>query len=327
MQRRLQDLGDEGRRAQRERQRRRPSQRTGSSPLQGPLTVEHLAHVQRIAGNRAAASLVAQRHEIEEPPEELESLQMVAQRTPLTAAEIDAAETKVEGAISAAASTSKWRNPILHNTGKAFTKDYLTKRIHDTDPDVDRKAWVGGSAPKLVNLGGRWVLKNTRNDIQGALAHEAAHILQARYEGADEYQDEFNAYWAEYTVKRGGRAPDAAALTTIRGLLVQYGWWPENVPKQPAWSRISAPHGFNLSNSWKQMKLLELMENNPNRGRSATAETVLAHIETMNKVDKVQARDARKANGDHYLPWANYAAADRERIWRALRGAGAAPRG
>jgi hypothetical protein len=289
---------------------------TNASPLKGPITAGRLEHLQRTAGNEAATWLMVQRHEIEEPAEELETLETVVQRAPLTQDQMDEAEARVDTAIRAAVGVSKARNPILYNTGKAFTKGDVTKAVRDTDPRHD-KAWVAGAAPKLVNLGGQWVLASSTIDIQGALAHEVAHILAGP--GLDEYQDEFNAYWAEYTV-RDRRAPNPARLGTIQGLLARYGWWATaSAAKRQQWGTVGAPRGFNLSNSWKQAKLRDLMEN------SRPAATVATHIRSMNRIDRVEARDALRALGQHYLQWANYPPADRTTIWRALGGAGAAP--
>jgi hypothetical protein len=283
-----------------------------------PLSPALVHQLQRTAGNRATTHLVLQRHQIDTPPGELDELETVVQR--LTGPQVAEANSKVDTAITAAAGVDKARNPILHNTGKALTKGDLRKSVHNTD-DADKKAWVAGSAKTTVNLGGRWVLDHPTNEIQGALAHEVAHILGGG--GLDEYQDEFNAYWAEVNAtKAAKRTPDEMQekLSVIRGVIAKYGWWTTaSAEKREEWKTVSAAAGFNLSNSWKQKKLLDLMSS------AAPAGAVTALVKKMNKVDRGEARSAKKPNGSFYLNWSGYPEADKITIWKALGGDGQAP--
>jgi hypothetical protein len=270
---------------------------------------------------------VVQRHQIETPPGELDELEKVVQR--LSDDEMTEATTRVNAAVAGAASVKKTRNPILHNTGKALTKGNVTRSVHNID-DPTKKAWVSGQS-KTVNLGGKWVLGHPINEIQGALAHEVAHVLAGP--GLDEYQDEFNAYWAEVmsaAAAKPGVAPATARLRTstemqqkvpvIQGFLVKYGWWSTaSAAKKQKWAAISAPAGFNTSNSWKQKQLLELMS------ASSPAPQVVALVKRMNKIDRVEARSAQRPDSSLYLAWTNYSAPDKAAIWRALGGTGAAP--
>lgn len=301
--------------------RQAPSSIGTNALLRAPVTPALLEHVQRTAGNQAATWLVVQRHEIETPPGELENLDAVVQR--LTTMEMDQAEAKVDAAVTAATGISKSRNPILYNTGKAITKGGVATSVFNTN-DATWKAQVAGGS-KTIRLGGTWVLQKPPNEIQGALAHEVAHIL--RGPGLDEYQDEFNAYWAEIMAGAPGArtrlrtsAEMNAKLTTIQGLLMKYGWWgTASAAKKQVWGAIAAPTGFNLSNSWKQKALLDLME------APKPVQEVVTLIGRMNPIDRAEARDARRPNGSYYLAYANYSATDKAAIWRALRGAGAPP--
>lgn len=205
----------------------------------------------------------------------------------------------------------------------------MKRSVNNTD-DPAKKAWAAGQS-KTVNLGGKWVLGHASNEIQGALAHEVGHVLAGP--GLDEYQDEFNAYWAEVMSAAAARpgAPGASArlrtsaevqakVPVIRGLLVQYGWWSTaSVDKQREWAAISAPAGYNTSNSWKQKELLDLMS------APAPVAKVKALVKTMNKIDRAEARNAQRPDGSFYLAWANYSAPNKTTIWKALGGSGAPP--
>jgi len=287
-----------------------------------PLTPAVLAHVQLVAGNRAASMLVVQRHAMEAPAvalDEVEEVSVSVQRV-LSDQQLRTATGKVRSAISAATSVRKTLNPVLYNTGKALTKGGITWSVRDQQG----KAWVAGAQPNHVNLGGDYVLGEPQRGIQGALAHEVGHILTAGT-GLDIFQDEFNAYFKEITANTGGgpNTPTqlASKLAAVRRALGGYGWWTVASPaQQQAWLQVAAASGFNQSNSWKQKKLLDLM------AETKPVATVVSHVRSMNEIDRNEAREAQRDNGTYYLAYGNYAGADKTRIWTALGGAaGAVP--
>jgi hypothetical protein len=214
----------------------------------------------------------------------------------------------------------KWRNPIKYNTGKAFLNGGYTWQVEDAP---NKTGFARGHAQTTVFLGGQWVLRSPATQIQGVLAHELSHLMRAGDE--DLYMDEFNAYYKQALVQ-GGTGPRTPAqlrtrLQDIQTAIAKYDWWPTIGKKQQEeWIRsVTGLRGWNPTNSWKQAKLKDLMD------EEARVATVVRHIGTMDRSDKRASRDAVRADGAHYLRYGKYKTDDRAAIWTALGGRGTAP--
>lgn len=289
--------------------------------------------VHRGVGNRAVAAAAAvQRHALPFAEEELVELPVQASRETVvqrvfTAQEEQQVRDNVGNALSAmkAGRNKKRQHPLAFNTSKAFEKGGLRWIPEDIGGGAKASFAKGGTLIKI----GRAALTAPLAELQGALVHEVTHALNDQTKVESDVADEYFAYRNEFTMRYGApitaadvtRHEDSArvrATQSLGALMTDIPgaaqWNAQVAARQQEMAAMSGRAGFNPNNSWKQARLYALMRSN------SPAIDVVRHVRTMNDIDKVEARDSKRQNGTHYLPYTNYAQADRVSIWVALGG-------